>query len=100
MFNKLFKFFLNLSKDEQRDRLIRRLDKKNKNWKFSPDDLKERELWDEYQDCYEYHGGTTIELRRRIGELVVKQDWLLFDSVEDAQAYFNETGGMQGGSYA
>ncbi|WP_159021339.1 PPK2 family polyphosphate kinase [Formosa sp. L2A11] len=49
----IFKFFLNLSKDEQRDRLIRRLDKKNKNWKFSPDDLKERALWDEYQVCYE-----------------------------------------------
>ena len=49
----IFKFFLNLSKEEQRKRLLRRLDKKNKNWKFSPDDLKERELWDKYQICYE-----------------------------------------------
>ncbi|CDF78447.1 polyphosphate:nucleotide phosphotransferase [Formosa agariphila KMM 3901] len=49
----IFKFFLNLSKDEQRDRLIRRLDKKSKNWKFSSDDLKERALWDSYQSCYE-----------------------------------------------
>ncbi|WP_100616091.1 PPK2 family polyphosphate kinase [Confluentibacter citreus] len=49
----IFKFFLNLSKDEQRDRLLRRLDKKEKNWKFSPGDLKERKLWDEYQKCYE-----------------------------------------------
>ncbi|MHA7943307.1 PPK2 family polyphosphate kinase [Formosa sp. 3Alg 14/1] len=49
----IFKFFLNLSKDEQRDRLIRRLEKKNKNWKFSADDLKERALWDNYQTCYE-----------------------------------------------
>ncbi|MBU3822429.1 polyphosphate kinase 2 family protein [Flavobacteriaceae bacterium XHP0103] len=49
----IFKFFLNVSKDEQRDRLLRRLEKKNKNWKFSPGDLEERELWDEYQACYE-----------------------------------------------
>lgn len=49
----IFKFFLNLSKDEQRDRQLRRLDKPNKNWKFSPGDLDERELWDEYQECYE-----------------------------------------------
>lgn len=49
----IFKFFLNLSKNEQRDRLLRRLDKKEKNWKFSPGDLEERKLWDTYQTCYE-----------------------------------------------
>ncbi len=49
----IFKFFLNLSKEEQRDRLLRRLRKKEKNWKFSPGDLDERELWDKYLDCYE-----------------------------------------------
>ncbi len=49
----IFKFFLNLSKDEQKNRLLRRLDKQEKNWKFSPGDLKERKLWDNYQDCYE-----------------------------------------------
>lgn len=49
----VFKFFLNLSKEEQKNRLLRRLHKPNKNWKFSPDDLDERELWDQYQDCYE-----------------------------------------------
>lgn len=49
----IFKFFLNLSKDEQRNRLLRRLDKQEKNWKFSPGDLKERKLWDKYQECYE-----------------------------------------------
>ena len=49
----IFKFFLNLSKDEQKDRQLRRLDKPNKNWKFSPGDLDERELWSEYQKCYE-----------------------------------------------
>lgn len=49
----IFKFFLNISKDEQKYRLIRRLNKKEKNWKFSLDDLKERKLWDEYMRCYE-----------------------------------------------
>ncbi|HEX9825277.1 MAG TPA: PPK2 family polyphosphate kinase [Flavobacteriaceae bacterium] len=49
----IFKFFLNLSKKEQKNRLLRRLDKQEKNWKFSPDDMKERELWETYQDCYE-----------------------------------------------
>lgn len=49
----IFKFFLHLSKEEQRDRLLRRLEKQEKNWKFSPGDLKERKLWDDYQACYE-----------------------------------------------
>jgi len=49
----IFKFFLNLSKEEQKNRLLRRLEKQEKNWKFSPDDLKERKLWDKYQECYE-----------------------------------------------
>ena len=49
----IFKFFLNLSKEEQKFRLLRRLNKKEKNWKFSPGDLKERKLWDNYQNCYE-----------------------------------------------
>ncbi|WP_179352659.1 PPK2 family polyphosphate kinase [Winogradskyella vidalii] len=49
----IFKFFLNISKEEQKSRLLRRLNKPNKNWKFSPDDLDEREHWDSYQTCYE-----------------------------------------------
>ncbi|WP_083692144.1 PPK2 family polyphosphate kinase [Seonamhaeicola sp. S2-3] len=49
----IFKFFLNLSKEEQKYRLLRRLNKQEKNWKFSPSDLKERKLWDTYQECYE-----------------------------------------------
>ncbi len=49
----IFKFFLNISKEEQKNRLLRRLNKPEKNWKFSPGDLEERELWDQYQHCYE-----------------------------------------------
>jgi PPK2 family polyphosphate:nucleotide phosphotransferase len=47
------KFFLHLSKKEQKRRFIDRLDKEAKNWKFSAADLKERKYWDEYQDAYE-----------------------------------------------
>jgi PPK2 family polyphosphate:nucleotide phosphotransferase len=46
------KFFLHLSKEEQKKRFLRRLDTPSKNWKFSSADLKEREYWDEYQKCY------------------------------------------------
>lgn len=49
----IFKFFLNLSKEEQKNRLLRRLNRPDKHWKFSADDLKERKLWDRYQACYE-----------------------------------------------
>lgn len=49
----VFKFFLHLSKEEQRFRLLRRINKKEKNWKFSPGDLKERALWDQYQTYYQ-----------------------------------------------
>ena len=49
----VFKFFLHLSKEEQKNRLLRRLHRSDKNWKFSPGDLKERKLWDAYQACYE-----------------------------------------------
>ena len=49
----VLKFFLNLGKEEQRQRLLRRLDEEKHNWKFSPGDLRERELWDRYMSCYE-----------------------------------------------
>lgn len=49
----VFKFFLHLSKEEQRLRLLRRLEREDKNWKFTPHDISERKLWDKYQDCYE-----------------------------------------------
>lgn len=49
----VFKFFLNLSKEEQKNRLLRRLNLPEKNWKFSGGDLKERKLWSDYMRCYE-----------------------------------------------
>jgi len=49
----VLKFFLHMSKEEQRQRLLRRLEEEKHNWKFSTGDLKERELWDEYMHYYE-----------------------------------------------
>ncbi len=49
----ILKFFLHISKEEQRDRLLARLDDPQRNWKFSPLDLAERSHWDAYQHAYE-----------------------------------------------
>ncbi len=49
----VIKFFLNVSKDEQAKRLIDRIEKLEKNWKFAESDVKEREFWDDYHDAYE-----------------------------------------------
>ena len=49
----IVKFFLHISKDEQKERLQARLDDPTKHWKFSLGDLDERKLWDEYQKAYE-----------------------------------------------
>lgn len=49
----LFKFFLHISKQEQKNRLLERLNTPSKNWKFSSGDLEERKLWEKYQTYYE-----------------------------------------------
>ena len=46
------KLFLNISKDEQKERLQARLDEPNKNWKFNSGDLKDRALWEDYQEAF------------------------------------------------
>lgn len=47
------KFFLHLSKEEQKDRFMKRLNEPEKNWKFAPADVKERQHWDEYMAAYQ-----------------------------------------------
>jgi PPK2 family polyphosphate:nucleotide phosphotransferase len=47
------KFFLNVSKDEQRKRFLERIDDPEKNWKFSSNDIHERQHWDQYMTAYE-----------------------------------------------
>jgi PPK2 family polyphosphate:nucleotide phosphotransferase len=49
----IMKFFLHVSKAEQKKRFLKRIDTKSKNWKFSGQDLEERKYWNDYQKCYE-----------------------------------------------
>jgi PPK2 family polyphosphate:nucleotide phosphotransferase len=49
----ILKFFLHLSKKEQKKRFLARIDNPDKNWKFSMADARERQFWDDYQDAYE-----------------------------------------------
>lgn len=50
---RIIKFFLHLSKEEQRKRFLERIDDTDKNWKFSPADIEERGYWDQYMQAYE-----------------------------------------------
>lgn len=49
----VLKFFLNISRDEQRRRFLARIDNPHKNWKFSEGDVRERAFWDDYQRAYQ-----------------------------------------------
>jgi polyphosphate kinase 2 (PPK2 family) len=49
----IVKFFLNVSLQEQKRRLLDRIDKPGSNWKFNPEDVKERERWPEYMHAFE-----------------------------------------------
>jgi PPK2 family polyphosphate:nucleotide phosphotransferase len=49
----IIKFFLHVSKDEQKQRFLARITEPSKNWKFAIDDLKERTLWNEYMNAYQ-----------------------------------------------
>ena len=73
----ILKFFLNLSKKEQKKRFLERLDKPEKNWKFSAADIRERGYWDDYMHAYEEAIQTTATkeaaLVRRAGRQQVVQ---------------------------
>jgi len=49
----IVKLFIHISKDEQKERLLARIEEASKNWKFSAADIKERNYWNEYQKCYQ-----------------------------------------------
>jgi PPK2 family polyphosphate:nucleotide phosphotransferase len=56
---RIVKFFLHISKEEQRKRFLARIDDPQKNWKFSADDIKERNFWKQYMTAYEKCLGAT-----------------------------------------
>ena len=83
----VIKFFLNLSKDQQRRRFLKRIDEPSANWKFSAGDVRERGHWDQYMQCYEAALRQTSTpwapwyaipaddkpyMRRRVAEIVVE----------------------------
>jgi polyphosphate kinase 2 (PPK2 family) len=55
----VLKFWLNVSKEEQRQRFLARIDEPEKNWKFSEGDVRERQYWDAYMHAYEEALGAT-----------------------------------------
>ncbi|MDF1591812.1 MAG: hypothetical protein P1P89_09890 [Desulfobacterales bacterium] len=57
------------------------------------------ESYPNYYECYEYHGNTTVEITRKQAGVTIKRDWMLFDSVEEAQEFFNDEGSSYGGHY-
>lgn len=55
----IIKFFLHISKNEQRERFLERIDAPEKNWKFGSADVEERQYWDDYMEAYEDCLGAT-----------------------------------------
>ena len=57
------------------------------------------EFYPDYQNCYEYHGNTSVEMTRKQDGVTIKRDWILFDSVEEAQDFFYYDCDVNGGYY-
>ena len=51
----------------------------------------------DFQNFYEYHGNTTVEIIRKQDGVTIARDWMLFDSVEEAQDFFNNNCSFDGG---
>lgn len=95
---RIVKLFLNISKDEQKERLQARLDEPDKNWKFNKADLKDRELWDDYREAFRVAIEETATdhapwyvvpaNRKWYRNLVVSS--ILIDTLEDMDPQFRE----------
>ena len=57
------------------------------------------EFYPDYQNCYEYHGNTSVEMTRKQDGVTIKRDWILFDSVEEALDFFYYDCDVNGGYY-
>ena len=62
--------------------------------------MRKNELYTDYHDFYEYFGNTEIERIRKQGENIIRHDWLIFDSADEAMEYFNDKCGEFVGYYA
>jgi PPK2 family polyphosphate:nucleotide phosphotransferase len=96
---RIVKFFLHLSKEEQRKRLIERIDDPDKNWKFSEADIEQRKAWDEYMKAYEacLTNTSTREAPwyvvpaddKKNARLIVSQ--IILDTLKDLQLAYPQT---------
>ncbi len=87
------KFFLHLSKKEQKRRFLERLDTPEKNWKFSAADIREREYWDDYQQAYENMIRATAT--KRAPWFVVPADNKWFSRLVVASALISALGSLK-----
>jgi hypothetical protein len=62
--------------------------------------MRTEEIYTDYQDHFEYFGNTEIERIRVQGGGVIKHDWIMFDSVDEAMEFFNDRCGEREGFYA
>jgi len=93
------KFFLHLSKDEQKKRLLERIDNEEKNWKFSQFDVEERKLWKQYMDAYEKCLSATSSKEapwyvvpaddKKNARLIISQ--IIVDTLKDLKMHYPET---------
>lgn len=97
---RIVKFFLHLSKEEQRERFLARIDEPEKNWKFSVGDIEERKFWDRYMEAYEDCLGETSTERapwyvvpaddKKNARLVVSK--IILDTFRSLDMSYPETG--------
>ena len=89
----IVKFFLHMSKDEQKRRLLERLDETPKNWKFSMSDVRERAHWDAYMDAYTQAIAATASPHAPWYVMPADQKWLtrlmVVEAICDACANLN-----------
>lgn len=81
---RLVKIYLNVSADKQKERFLERIDKPEKNWKFSEADLSERGLWDQYTDAYEKAINATATKHNPWYVIPADQKWYARYLVSDA----------------
>jgi PPK2 family polyphosphate:nucleotide phosphotransferase len=96
---RIVKFFLHLSKDEQKKRFLERIDQPEKNWKFSMADIEERRYWDQYMDAYERCLSATSTRHapwyivpaddKHDARLIISQ--IILDTLEDLKMTYPET---------
>jgi PPK2 family polyphosphate:nucleotide phosphotransferase len=96
---RIVKFFLHLSKEEQRKRFLKRIDRPEKNWKFSMADIEERKYWPQYAEAYEACLGATSTHHapwyivpadeKPTTRLIISQ--IILDTIRDLKLTYPET---------